>query len=148
MAGCAYPGFSPSQNRSNTRQKMTWHVGFPLLSFGLEHPKRISTFTATELKGKGQIPQLPLLCCQHMIGYNPFSASFLRLHPSFDIFTLLFASIFRRRWGSNLVLPARTPTTFGARFSLRHTGTRHSRLTSDALRRMSTSTPPGCRRYS
>ena len=40
---CAYPAFPPLQSLSNNRQKMTRHLGFPLLSFGCKRPERVST---------------------------------------------------------------------------------------------------------
>ena len=48
------------------------------------------------LLGIKVLKQLHLLRCQHEIGYNPFSPNFSRLHPSFNISTILFSSIFDR----------------------------------------------------
>ena len=100
-AGCAYPAFPPSQSLSNNREKMTRHLGCPLLSFGRERPERVLTFpwTTTELKEKCTFTSVRyhfLLRCPLEIGCKPFSTNFSRLHPSFNFFALLFSSIVYR----------------------------------------------------
>ena len=75
--------------------------------------------------------------------------------PRLISFTLLFSSIFidflssfiTKRWENNPASPARTPTTFCARFPPRRNGTRPSRSTSDAPGRMFPSSPPAYRRH-
>ena len=110
---------------------------------------QVTAFTKT-LKHNKEL--LQTLRCHHRIGYNPFSPNFLWLHPSINIFHstvfIEYSSIFiSKRWGNSPVLPARTPTTFCARFPPRRSVTRPSRLTSDAPGRIFPSSPPACRRH-